>query len=599
MNEQKKSPPKVTLTVRVGITGHRPKGLGSADDSNALKSRLDLVFKEIRRIGYKLREESSTLYSPEEPVFRIISPLAEGADMMAAEAAVVNDYELQCAIPFKREEYEKDFQSEDSLRRFRDYLGKAAVVFELNGSRRSRSTQNESYQAVGRMVLDHSDILIAIWDGKDARGKGGTGQVVEEAVQDEIPVIWIDSSPGHEIKIITGKDKKEFITDNLESLDNRLGHIFVPSNIGDVSIRDAYFHEEKPNTNPGVIFEVFCDIFSGDKIDASWLSVNNFEENTRNEWGCSYESSDKMNEDDMLLRGVSQQVDERLLLHYSWADNLAKYYSNVYRSSFVLNYLLAGLAVLFALLVLVDDSRYFLWIALEFIVITLILINTKIGNLRKWHERWIDYRLLSEELRQLRFLAPIGMTPPAIRVPAHDTHGDPRNTWVNWHFRSIVRELGLLCAKVDQGYIDSYNSLVLSREIDGQISYHEKNYPRYNKINSRLHKLGTILFLLTFVAVVVHVVLHHDVLTVFAAVLPAFGAAFYGIRTQAEFEQIAKRSHAMSARLKDIRDNLNSFGSGATYTDIALIAEETAEIISSETLDWRIVFQSKKLVLPA
>ncbi len=596
MSKQIKTPPKVALTLRVGVTGHRPQGLESSD-LLSLRSKLDHVLSELKRILHEINNTPS-MYTPGDPLLRIISPLAEGADMLVAETALESGFELQCAIPFEREEYQKDFHSPDSIRMYRDMLERATAVFELNGSRRTKALENESYQAVGRMVLNQSDVIIAVWDGKEARGKGGTGQIVKEATQLEIPVIWIDTAPEHEIRVLTGNEYGTSEGEDLDGLDRKLKQLLAPNSLNDVEIRNAYFEETQPQRSWGVIFEVFCDFFSGDKIDASGVHVKNFEKKTREEWRHSNGYSDENSQSAEFLNNMEEQVDEKLLLHYSWADNLANYYSNVYRSSFVGNYLLAGLAVLFALLAVTVPSYEKVWITIELLIIVSILAVTRIGNQRKWHERWIDYRLLSEEIRQLRFLAPLGLTTPAFRVPAHDTHGDPRNTWVNWHFRAIVRNLGIITARINKEYLESYRSLLSGREVKGQIGYHDKNYPRFHEIHKRLHYLGNALFVLTFFAVLLHFLFSSEWLTLCAAVFPAFGAAFYGIRTQGEFEQIAKRSRAMSAKLKDIKEELDSPSFTPSYGDMSLIAENTAEIISSETLDWRIVFQSKRLVLP-
>ena len=124
-------------------------------------------------------------------MLRIISPLAEGADMLVAEEALADGYELQCVLPFDRQEYEKDFTEGDSLGKYRELLGKATALLELDGSRATPDLENEAYQTAGRMVLAQSDVLIAIWDGEDEKGKGGTGQIVRESLVSEIPVVWI------------------------------------------------------------------------------------------------------------------------------------------------------------------------------------------------------------------------------------------------------------------------------------------------------------------------------------------------------------------------------------------------------------------------
>ena len=36
------------------------------------------------------------------------------------------------------------------------------------------------------------DVLLAIWDGEPARGEGGTGQIVAEAIEAGLPVVWVD-----------------------------------------------------------------------------------------------------------------------------------------------------------------------------------------------------------------------------------------------------------------------------------------------------------------------------------------------------------------------------------------------------------------------
>ena len=596
MNGHAESPPKVRLTLRAGVTGHRSQGLESSDIPS-LRSKLEHVLCELKRIVYEI-DNTPTSYAPGDPLLRIISPLADGADMLAAETALDNGFELQCAIPFEREEYEKDFEDPESVHRYREMLERATAVFELDGSRRTKALENEAYQAVGRMVLNQSDVVIALWDGKEAKGKGGTGQIVKEAMQLEIPVIWIDSAPEHEVQVLTGNEYGMNGAEGLSGLERRLKQLLIPDKVNDSEIKNTYFLEIRPKRTWGVIFEVFCDFFSGEKIDASGVHVKDFEKKTREEWreSTSYLIDSSVSTE--FISRMDEQVDQRLLLHYSWADNLASYYSNIYRSSFVTNYLLAGLAVFFALLAVTAPSLEKVWIFIEFLIIVSILVITIVGNRKRWHQRWIDYRLLSEQIRQLRFLVPLGLTTPAFRIPAHDTHGDPRNTWINWHFRAIIRYLGIVSAKVSKDYLQSYRSLLSEREIRGQIDYHEKNSPRFQKIHESLHYLGIALFTLTLVVVLLHFPFSSGWLTLCAAVFPALGAAFYGIRTQGEFEQIAKRSRAMSAKLKDIKEELDSPKFTPTYGEMALIAENTAEIISSETLDWRIVFQSKRLVLP-
>ncbi len=586
-----KSPPKARLAVRVGVTGHRPAGLENAD-TGMLGTRINEVLRHISGVANEVKSSSESLYADGgPPALRVISPLAEGADMLVAEEALKEGYELQCALPFSRYEYEKDFADGASIENYRAMLAKATSVFELDGSRSTPEAENESYQAVGRMVLAQSDVLIAIWDGEDAKGKGGTGQVVKEALINEIPVVWINSAAPHDMSVLMGGEYEGFRKVGVRELELRLKRVLKHLSPRRPDLSRTYFQERQPSWTWGFLFETFCDVFAGERIDTGGASVRNFDEATIEEWRMKWDSCP-----DFPL-SVKEQINEKFLTHYTWADKLANYYSNIYRSSFLANYLLAGLAVFFALLPTVTRFED-LWISCELALILLIIMITVIGNIKRWHERWIDYRLLSEQLRQLRFLAPLGLTTPAFRVPAHDTYGDPRNSWVNWHFRAVVREAGLVEAKIDAGYLGSYRAFLSEQEITGQINYHKRNSPRFHRIHDTLHIIGSALFVLTVIACLSHLYFHKDWLTICAAIFPALGAAFYSIRTQGEFELIAKRSDAMSAHLENLRNELDKADFVPSYRLLGFIAENTAEIMTSENLDWRIVFQSKRLVLP-
>lgn len=586
------SPPKSRLAVRVGVTGHRPSGLDKAETA-ALKAQVNEVLNHVKGVAGEVKTYFDRYYSDAgPPLLRIISPLAEGADMLVAEEGLAEGYELQCALPFGRKEYEKDFSDDDSVGRYRTLLGKATSVLELDGSRTTPDLENESYQTAGRMVLAQSDVLIAIWDGEDEKGKGGTGQIVRESLINEIPVVWISSASPHEIRVLMGGEYEGYKQAGLRELDLRLKRVLKPHHANRPDLGLTYFEEKQPVRTWGFVFEVFCDLFSGERIDTSGSKVRDFYEETEEEWRRVWDSCPGFPEQ------VKNQINEKFLVHYAWADKLANYYSNIYRSSFTVNYLMAGLAVLFALLVPTVKRLDTLWIICELTLIVLIIAVTAVGNLKRWHERWIDYRLLSEQLRQLRFLSPLGLTTPSFRVPAHDTYGDPRSTWVNWHFRAIVREAGMVGAAIDRQYLASYKDFLSKQELTGQIGYHQRTSPRFRRINHTLHIIGMGLFALTFVTTFMHLFYHTDWLTLSSAFFPALGAAIYGIRTQGEFEQIAKRSDAMSAHLENLRNELERPDFVPSFRHIGGIAESTAEVMSSETLDWRIVFQSKRLVLP-
>jgi hypothetical protein len=174
--------------VNVGVTGHRSNRLRHAD--------LEALRASVRGALERLAEAA-----PGQSM-RLVSPLAEGADRIVAEEAAALGWQLQSALPFPPEEYEKDFESPESRREFRRLLDNAAKVDVLRGSRDSKDSRDSAYTAVGRLVLDSCDVLVAVWDGAGARGEGGTAQMVREARQRGIPVVWIPSEPPHEARVL-------------------------------------------------------------------------------------------------------------------------------------------------------------------------------------------------------------------------------------------------------------------------------------------------------------------------------------------------------------------------------------------------------------
>jgi hypothetical protein len=53
------------------------------------------------------------------------------------------------------------------------------------------ATREEAYEATGLYVVEHSDVLIAVWDGRPARGRGGTASIVATAREQGLPMAWI------------------------------------------------------------------------------------------------------------------------------------------------------------------------------------------------------------------------------------------------------------------------------------------------------------------------------------------------------------------------------------------------------------------------
>lgn len=114
-----------------------------------------------------------------------VTSLAAGADQLFATLILKQGGSLHAIIPCRG--YERTFSEPASLDRFKLLLTKAQRVETLDYS----GPSEEAFLNAGRLVVDNSDLLVAVWDGEPAAGKGGTGDVVEYARSRDLEVIVV------------------------------------------------------------------------------------------------------------------------------------------------------------------------------------------------------------------------------------------------------------------------------------------------------------------------------------------------------------------------------------------------------------------------
>lgn len=209
MDDNKSGRP--SLVLRLGITGARNL---RADQLASLRVQLrdafGLVKVEMERLASLKEVMGAYACGPGgevQPRTVLITPLALGADRLAARAALDQGFEIFAPMPFSQPEYEKDFtgnigkadaepmSGEQDLGEFRQLLARASGWLELDGARSSEEDHSpgRSYEAVGRFVVRHCDVLIAVWDGKPSNGRGGTAEVVHYAATAGVPIWWINA----------------------------------------------------------------------------------------------------------------------------------------------------------------------------------------------------------------------------------------------------------------------------------------------------------------------------------------------------------------------------------------------------------------------
>ena len=178
--------PRPLHQLFVGITGHRPPLLDDEAEAMARPWLIEIL-ADLAEAAADLvaSQPEQSGEAPRPPVF--VSPLAEGADQLGATVALGLGYSLKTILPLPPDDYRSDFDPA-GLAGFNALIGRADSIMVLPQQDGGRP---ESYALAGRVTIEQSDIMIALWDGEPARGVGGTAEVVSLAVRSGTPVVHL------------------------------------------------------------------------------------------------------------------------------------------------------------------------------------------------------------------------------------------------------------------------------------------------------------------------------------------------------------------------------------------------------------------------
>ncbi len=153
----------------VGFSGHRKL----ADSPG--------VERALRSVLAGLREEPGVEWLA-------LSSIAIGSDMLFARAALGVGMGWEAVLPLPQAEFRRDFSEGDwsEVEKLLAYAEHVGVVSD-------RPHRDDSYLDCGVETVNHCDLLVAVWDGEPARGRGGTAEIVAYARDMGRPVIIIDA----------------------------------------------------------------------------------------------------------------------------------------------------------------------------------------------------------------------------------------------------------------------------------------------------------------------------------------------------------------------------------------------------------------------
>ncbi|MBA2466730.1 MAG: hypothetical protein H0V46_03895 [Sphingomonas sp.] len=593
-----RGPPAVPFALSVGVTGHRLEAL-PADELPALPGRIRTALQLLIRSAAKVHDQAADCFAAGEPRLLFVSPLAHGADQIAGQVALELGFSLHGVLPFALEDYRRELNGDAATSPFDGLIAKAASVLELPGV---RERELDAYVMAGRATVAHCDVLIALWDGLAARGRGGTAEVVQLAIARGTPVLHVPvdgQSPARllwsafdPVVVTEGADEmaqRPFDAQHAEQMLSAL--LLPPTDPQELRFLKRFTQERNRRIRARIEYPLLLAVAGVARFKPAQLREAHCTAETAEEWG-RYRSS-------WLERHSTGPSLDLLESAYSWSDRLAGHFAQTYRSGHVFNFVLGGLAVCMGLSTFMLPNLYLEFALAEFVITLGIIVNTRIGLRNEWHRRWLDYRQLAERLRPMRSLKLLALAAPD---PPGTVNNPVARRWVDWYASGMWRAIGCPGGRIEgQGAADLAKA-VAAFEVAPQVAYHEKNAGQVASLDRRLERIATMLFVATLV-VCVAVVLgqalapdwvdrYNPWFTLISAGFPALGTAVFGIRFQGDFGGSGIRSQATSNALRQIADEM---ARGVELPRAADLAEQAARTMLVDLDEWRLINQQQDL----
>ncbi|MGZ2412479.1 hypothetical protein ACUXST_001908 [Sphingomonas sp. F9_3S_D5_B_2] len=593
-------PPQLPFVFSVGVTGHRSDAL-PAGATERIAAELRTALRLIHESACSVHAAARSRSSDEAPRLQMVSPLADGADQLAAEAALDLGFRMHAVLPFSREDYRASLMGNGALARFDALLARSECVLELPGD---PADDFDAYVMTGRATIAHCDLLIAVWDGLSPRGRGGTAEVVDLAMARGSPVLHIPVDSSLPPRLLWSAFDPAVVTSRVEPLaerpfdrqhlDELIGALLLPPpDPAEHRFLELFLGERPRRIRGRIEYPLLLAAAGVSRFRTRQVRDSSAAEDIEREWreykeGCA--SRHHVSAPLQLLEDA-----------YSWSDRLAAHFAQTYRSGHIFNFVLGGVAVCLGLIAFIAPHAKLGFAIAEFACALAIVVNTQVGRRHEWHRRWLDYRQLAERLRPMRSLKLLGLAAPD--PPGTPTNPLPRR-WVDWYARGVWRAMGCPAGAISRESAGQLASAVAEFEVAPQVAYHERHAREIDALDHRLEALGTLLFLATLVACVTTVagllVEPHTVerfsdwATLVSAGFPALGTAVFGIRLQADFGGSAVRSKATAEALRQIEQEL---GKGPTLMRAADLTEQAARRMLSDLDEWRLVNQQHDLAI--
>lgn len=640
------------LAFRIGVVGHR-----QIADENAVASAARAVVAAVSdalaATGGK-RDVADAYRNSERPggTIHILSGLAEGADQICAAAALLEDgvhkskVEHTAVLPCSAERFVAGFSGSQTDRwraGFDKLLHASRGSFVLDGIP-SRSDFSLAYEAVARIVVLNSDLVIAVWNGKDGGGWGGTQASLQLAFDHNVPVVWVRTGDtagdrDADISLVCSRSDLALAFDRLPSRESCLADIRqIVRKVVDFPTEATHeVSDHSPSALPPITAWIekaatklvqkggpdavpTTFLRGGDRTHGKQLPIPDIHALLRRVFASKYiglsepRASQKNGAAVSLFDRAFQAADDDAIAHAK--RDRAAIATSIAFGTFAALIAVAGLALpsLRDSMTFVADSYgpiKSLLLAVEFATLAYILAVVYSVRTRALTEAWVGTRLLAELLRTAPYLHRVGRSLRLTSDMGGAHAAGALAPWAIWYHNAIIRDAGL--ASVDfaspeakRATLATFADEIVSRQLD----YNRRTHSANHAIALGLEWLGEILFVATLALLVLKaamIALHvSDAIlattTALTIAWPILSAGLLALRELGGFLQVERRSAYMAKELSVAADACRLLGarieSGEPLVSLELgaLEERIAWQLVGDAANWVALFETKNPV---
>ncbi|HMS20081.1 hypothetical protein [uncultured Sphingorhabdus sp.] len=647
--------PNVSLDI--GITGHRSHHpVFSANSSAIAQSLVELV----TFLDVTARQTTGVSDNP-DPLVRLHSLLAYGADLMAVKTATAIGWPVIAPLPFgralnlavnaqptrlddmralltgqdpadqltfQRAAEIRSSEYEVSLFELAEQDGAVEALFSAHLANPDDNAAEQAFFALcsdraamaARVMIEQSDIVIGIWDGVTHGSIGGTRHTIEAALDQGVPVIWIDARDPHGWHLLQAKEELAALTDQATGVRDEAGIdalirvALCPSGDGWKSISRNEKWRDK--SNPLLHAYRRIEALFGDPSNRPFRNITQRYERpdaiAAGSGAAILAAAGKLDGIDPVM---PVRIADEVMRPFAWADGVSTWLSDAYRGSMVASFFLSAFAIVggIAYLPFASIEQKWWFAAFEFILLFAIIGIFFTGKRKRWHERWFEIRRVAEYFRHAPILLLVGAARPIGRWP----RGSGGN-WPEWYARHALRNIGLPQIKVTSAFLKGALALMRDHHVGPQRDYHRAKALRLKRAQHNLDRLSEILFLFAVASVALYLVIElgaaigwlpgglpHDTAKLFTflgVLFPTMGGAFAGVHYFGDFERFAAISEITAEKLDDIASRIAILESAPdgeiTYARVSGLAHAIDDIVVDEIENWQSVFAGKRITVP-